>query len=636
MARRSKTRKPLLAPKEAVAMRNSAQANSGVAGDDRAAVFLGPAVMALAALGMIWWTWMTWPDVLVDFGREIYIPWRLAEGETLYTDLAYYLGPLSPYINSVWFRLFGETLLVLVIGNLLVWTAILVMVYRLLRDVADRFAATVACLVFILLFSFSQYVPISNYNFVCPYSHETTHGLALALAALLCWSNFAKTGHLRHVIAGGFLWGVSFLTRVEPFVATGAAIAVGLTAQVVLVKHTTRRLATIILVLVVSAVVPVLLSIAALSAGMPVGEAVRGTFGSLLSVLSSNAMSQKFYLDGLGMTNPGERLVSIACWSAGYFGFFVVAVGASLLIRKGSTVVRWTVAILVSLILGTLVWHFVSPGRNPILLPAVFRPLPVLIAVFGVAATIQLLRMRKGSASCGCILFVLPLITFAALMLGKMLLNPRIFHYGFTLAMPATLLVVVALVDWMPRLLDQRRAFGGGFQLTAVTVIGVVVVAHLCIVSNSMNAKKKEVGSGGNVFRADWRGEFVGSALALIEEKIKPDETLAVLPEGVILNFLSGRKNPVPYTTYGSVEVMIFGEDKILASFESDPPDFIFLVHQDGSEFGPRFFGRDYARKIGTWITADYHSLEPLIGAPPLQDNRFGILLLERNDRDRS
>ena len=603
-------------------------------GSGRAAVFVAPAVMALASLGMIWWTWLTWPDVLVDFGREIYIAWRLAEGETLYTDLAYYFGPLSPYLNSVWFRVFGEKLVVLAMGNLGVWAAILVLVYRLLRNVADRFAVTVACLVFILLFSFSQYVPISNYNFVCPYSHEATHGLALSLAALLCWSNFAKTGHLRYVVAGGFLWGVSFLTRVEPFVATGAAIAVGLAAHFVLVKPATRRLVTIILVLVASAVVPVLLSIAVLSAAMPVGEAMRGTFGSVLSVISFDAMSQQFYREGLGLTNPGERLMSILRWSAGYFGVFVVAVGASLLIRKGTAVVRWTVAILVSLVLGTVVWHFVSPFNVTILLPAVFRPLPVLIVILGVAATIQLLRMRKSAASCGCIFFVLPLITFAALMLGKMLLNPRIFHYGFTLAMPATLLVVVALVDWMPRILDHRGAFGGGFRLTAIAVIGVVVVAHLIIVSNSMKSKTSVVGTGGNAFRADGRGVPVQAALALIEKRIKPDETLAILPEGVILNFLSGRENPVPYTTYGSVEVMIFGEDEILASFESGPPDFLLLVHQDGSEFGPRFFGRDYARKIGSWITAEYRSLK-LIGAPPLQDNNFGILLLERKDRGR-
>ena len=148
MSRRRKRNKPSPAPKEPAARRSPAQANSGVAGDamggGNAAVFVGPAVMALASLGMIWWTWMTWPDVLVDFGREIYIAWRLAEGETLYTDLAYYFGPLSPYLNSLWLRLFGEHILALAIGNLAVWTAILLVLYRLLRAVADRFAASVA------------------------------------------------------------------------------------------------------------------------------------------------------------------------------------------------------------------------------------------------------------------------------------------------------------------------------------------------------------------------------------------------------------------------------------------------------------------------------------------------------------
>ncbi|MCH7924849.1 MAG: hypothetical protein IIC51_04880 [Planctomycetes bacterium] len=60
MSRRRKTNKPSPAPKQPAARRSSAQADSGVAGDamggGNAAVFVGPVVMALAALGMIWWT----------------------------------------------------------------------------------------------------------------------------------------------------------------------------------------------------------------------------------------------------------------------------------------------------------------------------------------------------------------------------------------------------------------------------------------------------------------------------------------------------------------------------------------------------------------------------------------------------
>jgi hypothetical protein len=56
----------------------------------------GPIAIILAGLAMLCWTWRTWPDVLIDFGRELYVPWRLAAGQVLYTDIAYFNGPLSP------------------------------------------------------------------------------------------------------------------------------------------------------------------------------------------------------------------------------------------------------------------------------------------------------------------------------------------------------------------------------------------------------------------------------------------------------------------------------------------------------------------------------------------------------------
>ena len=55
------------------------------------------ALLVLLALAMLWWTWGRWPDVLVDFGRELYVPWRLASGDVLYRDVAYLNGPLSAY-----------------------------------------------------------------------------------------------------------------------------------------------------------------------------------------------------------------------------------------------------------------------------------------------------------------------------------------------------------------------------------------------------------------------------------------------------------------------------------------------------------------------------------------------------------
>ena len=35
-------------------------------------------------------------EVAIDFGREVYVPWQIAQGRVLYRDLAYIFGPLSP------------------------------------------------------------------------------------------------------------------------------------------------------------------------------------------------------------------------------------------------------------------------------------------------------------------------------------------------------------------------------------------------------------------------------------------------------------------------------------------------------------------------------------------------------------
>ena len=56
---------------------------------------------------MLAWTWGRWPDVLVDFSRELYVPWRMTEGQVLYRDVAYFAGPFSPSLDALWFRLFG-------------------------------------------------------------------------------------------------------------------------------------------------------------------------------------------------------------------------------------------------------------------------------------------------------------------------------------------------------------------------------------------------------------------------------------------------------------------------------------------------------------------------------------------------
>jgi len=112
-------------------------------------------------------------------------------------------------------------------------------------------------------------------------------------------------------------------------------------------------------------------------------------------------------------------------------------------------------------------------------------------------------------------------------------------------------------------------------------------------------------------------------------ERLAP-ETLAVFPEGVMINWLTRVPNPTPYVNFMPPELILFGEDAWLAAFRANPPDVVLIVHKDTSEYGAQFFGRDYARELAAWIGQTYQPQKLLGDEPLLPDSRWGIRVLVR------
>ena len=61
---------------------------------------------------------------------ELYVAWQITEGRVFYRDLATLFGPLSPYVNAFWFRMFGVSLTTLVACNLAIFALLLAGIYR--------------------------------------------------------------------------------------------------------------------------------------------------------------------------------------------------------------------------------------------------------------------------------------------------------------------------------------------------------------------------------------------------------------------------------------------------------------------------------------------------------------------------
>src|SRR5208282_4920995 len=103
-------------------------------------------------------TWRKWPDMLIDFGLQLYIPWKLSTGAVLYRDVAYMTGgPFSQYFDALLFRWCGVSFLTLAVANLVLLALLLGLVYRCFYQAADQLTALSACLAILLVFAFGHY-----------------------------------------------------------------------------------------------------------------------------------------------------------------------------------------------------------------------------------------------------------------------------------------------------------------------------------------------------------------------------------------------------------------------------------------------------------------------------------------------
>jgi hypothetical protein len=576
------------------------------------------------------WSWAKWTDVHIDFGAELYIPWRLSEGDVLYRDIAYRHGPFSHMANALFFRLFGVSLRTLVFCNLAILAGICALIFGLFRRALGRVTATFVCCAFLAVFGFSQYVGISNYNYVTPYLHAQTHGLALSLAMMVALFESLRRQSLAWPAAAGLCFGCVLLTKAELAVPAAACAAFGLILVAASGESGPARAARSLAIFAASALLPVAVFYGLLRAQMPADLALGGVLGNWRA-LGAEVFDDFYYRRGAGFDDVSANLRRAITAFTG----LTLAAAAALAGDRVFRVRRHRA--LLAAIAGVAVFALLV--LRPALVPwaQIPRALPFTSLVAGVAAVVLCLRARRERE---VLLRCAPLALwslYAFGILGKMILNARLSHYGFVLAMPASLLLVACLIGWIPELL--RRWFGGGelFRALAFAAVAAAVVFQLSESNRHYEIKDFAFGRGADAMlvenpRIQTRGRVLTATLDRLRGMMPPGATLLVMPDGVGLNYWLRRENPTRFTLFLPPEFAdLGGETAILADLRAHPPDFIVLIHRNHTEFGVGPFGADprNGRRIMKWVSERYRRVER-IGEEPFRGRGFGTVILRR------
>jgi len=586
---------------------------------------LGLGLVAVVFLLCAALTWRKWPDLLVDYGTQLYIPWQILHGAVLYRDLFYFGGgPLAQYFNALLFKIFGVSFSTLIFANLIFTAGIVLLVFRRFLAAADAWTATLIGAAIVVVFAFAEYTPIGNYNYIAPYSHEATYGLMLSICALAMLSDWINSKKIRYAIAAGFCAGLVLLTKPDIFMALALTVAAAFV--VFWLKHGPRDFFKSLGMFVAGWVLPPLFFIVYFLRAGNLQESVRLTFFDWIALVHSNVTKSPFYEWCLGLDQPLLHVREIVV----YFIAVAIVLGIYAFALRRMKDLSWIkspyVALLV-LMLPVLVWavrfDWVMCGW----------PLPLLCFS---ACALMLWNYKQLEAP-----QIFPLLwsVFGLVLLAKLGLFPRVWHYGFALAMPAFVSSIYLLFRLLPVLLEKRFGVPAGQFRIVVGAVLLIGFANLFDQSQLLYDRKKlPLGTGSDEITTylttdtnqGEKSQAIYAAVLWTEKYMPSDATLAILPEGITLNYLTRHVNPSGGLDWNPTMFTVFGQDTMTAAVENHVPDYIFLVEWDSSEFKVGYFGSspEFGKALMDWIHKNYKT-QVLIGNEPLKDGRFGIKILK-------
>jgi hypothetical protein len=582
-------------------------------------------------------SWGRWVDPIIDFGREVYLPWRVLNGEHPGRDFVHPYGPLSVYWNAGVFAVGGVSVRALVLSNLAVFSVLIYLLHRVLRRSFGYLPAGIATLVAVAVFGFPHYWGINNYTYAAPYSHEATHGM-LALLGLLAWLGQPKGRCLpRNGLGTGILLGVCCLTKTE-YVLAGGTVALAAVARFWLaspdVPMPKRKawpgmfglgvLAGMLLVWLVA--------VGLLTLAMPLADAARLTANALVAPFAYADYSQSAHVRRfLGADNLPQNLSTLAVWGAVTLaGLAIVTLLARGTATRGERWLKWAFGAAVGGLAVAAVlripWLFCGTAFPALLLAGAMilgcdaRARARAGRTFSLRHWNQMLLLLAGTA-----------------MLARMAFDPTISHYGFFQALLAATWISGFLIAEWPKFATPspwgRRALLGGGLVLLLGGSGSLVRTSL----KFYDAKTTPIGEGadqvlGYQSQVYLMPELWELARRYVLANSAADSSLLVIPEGISLNYWTRRRHPLRIMDLLPATLRLNRGD-VVPELAAHPPDLVVLVSRaNPEELGFKAYGQDEAsgKAIVDWVMAHYTRVAH-DGTAPFAPGGVGIEIYRRN-----
>ncbi len=528
---------------------------------------------------------------IVDFGREVYIPSQMVQGEVLFKDIFNIFGPLSYQINALAFKLFGTNISVLNILGLINSYIILIFTYFLSRKfLNDKISFAIS--IFLICTSIYQ-VGIFNYNL--PYSYAAVYALSSVLISVYFFISFFENRNQKLLYLSTFFLGCSIAFKYD-YLLFAFFVFIYLILKKVDYK--------IILKSILSFFIPIIVSFFILFIqGVTLKDLV--THIILLSKMAKTPSLLFLYNNVAGMKPSADAFIQIG------INFLYVAIILSIFY--------------LSFYLNNLIKIKLEKHKLLSILLKLFFIIPIQIYLI-VIVTIYFNRY---------IFIMVPLLTLIILILNL----KKIIKTSSIL-----ILFIVTLISSLKYFYNVNILVYASLGIPFLSIMFCYIFLNFLTFKDKLNKKYVEISLciillgisykfmitaiyfniENNTKIINYTNEYqlindTGSANIInkeVKEIIKltnENDTVLIMPEGHILNYLSNRRSDNFYHTYMPPYIEFLGENNIINHLKQNSPALIVINKKNLNDYGHTYICKSYAKDLCAWVYKNYE-FESIIG----------------------
>ncbi len=552
-------------------------------------------------------------NVLVDCGRETYIPWQILEGEVLFKDIFTLYGPLSYQINALLYKIFGTHLSTLYFAGIANSLLIIGVLYRISRKVTSIKTSWLVCFLVMTVCIF--YYHITNYIF--PYSYAAIYALSAFLTSVLLCLIYIEKSKPLFLISAAFFMGISAATKMDFILFCGVLFLIAL-----YFKPLSRR--NLLIFLLSFAFIPAVSWAILFIRGLETGDLV--SYLSMMNEFVNSHLFKYFYQENTGLYPTDKFLWALSKVSQVFAFNFSICIlifyAFFLVFAKLPRFLGKDLLQIISFI--TLYVLFPKDFLKAIGLTTslgwIAAGTAMILAIFLCVLTLKNKKNSKKLLEMGLKDKFFILIALAGILSAcKSFFFINIHVFG-TYLMPLLILAcVVFLFDKLPQYFKFLHEIA--WKQACFTVLFLVGIVYMLA---SLNFAMKIYNypletNRGKIYTAGFWGPTLDKLINYIDKEIPPKSTFVMMPEGLMVNFLTERKanNRFYSLTPNFVEAF---EDKVIQDLMLKEPEYIFITNQDTNDYGFTFFGKDYALGIYDYVQNNYDFLQKIEEPHPERD----------------